>query len=374
MRRTVLILPGLAGEGESILRDPPAALRPVVESGQVGRLSAPVPAQVPEAAAFGVSPETIDLAPGPIAVAALGVDPPERSVHFHLSLLSLDASGALALPKSAPPGDAAQLLEAARRLDTERLKIVPGIGLDHGLVWEDGSIDLGCTTPVDGQGRPLEQVLPEGDGERMLRRFIFDSVEVLSACEANRRREDEGLAPLNLLWPWGPGFRNRTPNLALRRGEPALLVSGSFRMAGLARLFGDRCEPLSAFGAGMGLRLGDLRERLAKAQLGVFAWEAFAVLRERARYEEAAHLLQRLADEMIEPLERDATPEAPVRIAIASPGSDGGLTLLWDSLRPGRNAVPFDERAAEEPRLPRKALWEFVDSSMRSDWPSASPR
>ncbi|MFX6823313.1 hypothetical protein ABTH33_20400, partial [Acinetobacter baumannii] len=81
----------------------------------------------------------------------------------------------------------------------KRLTPVFGPRLTHGLVWEEGSLDLGTRTPPVGES--VHTGLPEGDGERLLRQLIDDSVNLFSELELNRRRMDEGKSPFNLLWP-----------------------------------------------------------------------------------------------------------------------------------------------------------------------------
>ncbi|CAN5681895.1 hypothetical protein BH11ARM2_BH11ARM2_33830 [soil metagenome] len=186
-----------------------------------------------EAAYLGMRPDQGQLAPGPLMVSALRADPPERSTHFHLALLSVDDNGQVHETEGElEPG-------VLDRLRTRSLVPIPGYGKQHGLVWENvGS--LRTVAARETVGRSLRESLPEGDPERALRRLIDDSTNLLTESEANRRLRDEGKAPANLLWPWGAGIRLPVPNLALERLTPARVSSRSWRLAGLSRLAGYR--------------------------------------------------------------------------------------------------------------------------------------
>src|SRR5690349_19183301 len=97
MRRTVVIVPQLLGE-PSILRQKLPTLERVTELGELFKI-APMPqVETPEAMILGLNPSQAQLRQGPLTVSALGADPPDRSTHFHLSLMSF-ADGVASNPK-----------------------------------------------------------------------------------------------------------------------------------------------------------------------------------------------------------------------------------------------------------------------------------
>ncbi len=213
-----------------------SALLEAVEwpSGRVRRLSPLRGAS--EAAYLGLPPTRLD--DGPLVVAAFGVEPPERSLQFHLSWLGIEDGNVVAAEGPTPPESAA-LKRLLPKLDTKRLTGLFGERTDHALVLE-GFYDLGTTPLADVLGKPLAAVVPEGEMETALRQYVDDSVNMLSELESNVRRLDEGRAPLNLLLPWGHGAPRRLPNLALHRGEALTVETASLRMRGAARLVGYR--------------------------------------------------------------------------------------------------------------------------------------
>lgn len=360
-----MILPELLAQaGESLLYGPVPALSHLAERAKVWRLAPSVQAGTPELAWFGVAPDRW-LAEGPLTVAALGADPPARSVQFHVSLLSCDESGiVMPLGRVPTPAQIRDIVAAASRLNTKRLTFVAGESADHGLVWEDGSLDIGVLTKFELMGRLLEESLPEGDGERMLRQWIGDSVNVLGELELNRVRMEEGLAPANLLWPWGPGFREPLPNLALRRGEPAWIISRSQRARGLARLFGYRSHDPALLGNGFNFSPQALCAAWMERSPSVTVLDAFERARAARKLDEAEWLLHVLDRDTLGPL-LDATQEARVRVTLLAPGADGGLGLEYDSAVPTQNPIPFDERAWDDPRLQTLTLFESVAEGLR---------
>ncbi|MBS1721600.1 MAG: hypothetical protein JSS66_01190 [Armatimonadetes bacterium] len=357
MKRLVFIAQGLCGgtDGDSGLRMAPKPFKDWAAEGTVVGI-APVQGRLPELLALGVDPDSIDIPEGPIMVAALGHDPPERSVHFCLTLGSVSESGVLEQPSDTSGADVAEALRFGETLSTKSLRVLQGRGRDHALVWLEGSVELGTTPWYKAVGRPYRPAMPEGDGEGALRRLIDDSVNLLAEQDFNKRRRDEGQSPLNVLWPWGQGFRPQTPHLALKRGRAVLILSGSLRMKGLAKLFGyssldegfskplwpdyDSVPPLTG-------RYDDI----------VVLSDNFAVAREHGRIEDMERMLVEAFSQLLEPF----TQRRPARVSLLATSAVGpGLALLWDSERPRSEAMPFDERALEDRRLGVRPAWELV--------------
>jgi hypothetical protein len=366
MRRIVLIVPGLLGnpEDESPLRQNLPSFRTLSEVGSVFKVAAPPRIETPEALYLGMRPNEAQMRQGPLTVAALGADPPERSTHFHLSLMSFE-DGVVRRSAYLPTlEELDKLMEQAERLNTPKLTQVRGEGVDHALVWEARG-DLGTTSAADADGKPLKAVFPEGDGEKLLRRLIDDSVNLLSDMELNQRRVDEGLGPINLLWPWGHGERRPVPNLLLRRGEQAVVESNSLRLAGLTRLSGYRHEDRRLVGEGVKTRLGPLAARALSRTLSIVVIDAFAELRSQGKEEEIHWLARELDRELLKPW-IEAAVKDPTRLTLLAPSVEGGvgLGLVATPQSPGSNVYPFDERSLDERLVPTRDLWQEVESGV----------
>ncbi|MCB0826263.1 MAG: hypothetical protein KDC26_08740 [Armatimonadetes bacterium] len=358
--RIVLIFKGLSGgtEGDSVLRELGGVWPVLLERAQVGVLQTHQDVLTPEVAYFGISPVRFPVAAGPLMVSALGVDPPDRSVHFHLSWLSVDEAGQLGF---APGKVSAQELDALNQvfeqLQTKRLIPVLGEGTDHALVWEDGSLDLGVTAPSQAAGQPWDSCLPEGDGERILRQLIEDSLNILDDHEINRIRREEGEPPLNVLWPWGFGFRPSLPNLALRRGEVVEVRSNSLRLQGLARLVGYRHSERSRFLKGVHVNPKVLKDTFNSSsnQIVVLNLEE---MRQQNRMEEIEYSLRVVGENLVEPILSQPEPEH--EILILAPGNPG-LFAFCASYAIAESNLPFDERILDEPKAPKRRMEELID-------------
>lgn len=320
-----------------------------------------------EAAWLGIDPRSVRMAQGPLTLAALGADPPERSVHFHLSLLAFDEGLAEEVRNEIPEDQLRIVLDAARRLDTKKITLVAGEGADHGLVWEGGSIEMSTWRPT-GPPRPpagflIGGHLPEGDGEGILRRYIDDSINLLSELAVNDQRIEEGLQPLNLLWPWGQGFREPVPNLLLQRGERAWVESGSMRLEGLTRLVGYRHGDRGAFGKGTNTRLDELADMAWGKDPSIVVIDAIAEMRRQGKIEEAAWLTEEISSRFIRPM-WDNGKNDYLRLLILAPALDQeGLALSYEPGYASSNA-PFDERGLEQPGLEQAEPWRLIERTL----------
>ena len=337
---------------------PPPELSPAAAKNIVAK-------STPESAWLGMDPSRVVLQDGPLTVAGLGADPPSGSVHFHLSLMSLDGAVARELPVRVPPSHLSVVLSAASKLNTKWLTVVKGEDIDHGLVWEEGSLDLGVAPAFSVNGNSMREYLPEGDGEIGLRRFIDDSVNLLSELPVNYERAEEGLPPLNLLWPWGPGFRETVPNLGLRRGAICWVESSSLRLRGLARLAGYRHGNRGLFGRGVRVNFDYLMDSILRHDCMIVVIDAFSTLRSPERADQMEWLMNTIDKEVLQPL-WDWSRDGRLRLCLVAPGYDYslGLGLSFDSAMARSNIVPFHERALEEKSLALEEVWRFVDEAL----------
>lgn len=365
MRKSVLIYRGLVAphEGESILRQKLPTLQTMAELGTLAKL-APLPkVETPEGLYLGMTADVVKLRQGPLTVAALGADPPERSTHFHLSLMSFEDGTARQIQVKIPPEQLRAVLDLGKKLNTRSLTLVPGEEVDHGLVWE-GLGDLGTTSAAEVDGKAIKGHLPEGDFESALRAYIDDSVNLLTELEFNEERRDQGLPPLNLFWPWGQGVRTPVPNLALRRGEPTRVLSHSLRLQGLSRLAGYRHGDRWSVGRGTTLKWDFLRKELLAANSAILYLDDFESMRVDEKMEEAEWLVREMDDRLLKPLFEEALT-TPAKIILLAPNvGSQGLSLTFQTRDANANSTPFDERALEERTLATTDLDAAVDRGL----------
>lgn len=361
MRTRLLALPGaLEREGEPALREILGESFRTFESGcEISKLESREP-RIPESAWTGLDPSRFQPSAGVLAVSAFGADPPSRSVHFQLSVLSL-VGDRIGRPEFVPmPEESEAVYDALLKLETARLKLVKGRELEHGLVWEDGSIELGTQSPAEAIGRELHGSWPEGDGEAMLRRLIDDSVNILSDLETNRRRVEEGQLPFNLAWPWGPGFRPSIPNLALQRGAPVLFIGTNPRQLGMTRMAGYRHADPWSIGKGTSLDFESILGQMLGSEKSVTILSDLGAMRDRGRFDELDWLGSELHHRLLSALLDDAA-KPDVRFALVATDRDGGgLAGTFEPKSVGTQARPFSASTRQESSLASESVFEFM--------------
>jgi hypothetical protein len=320
------------------------SLEEVTGRSVLARLRPFEPALVPEARWLGLNPGLVEMEDGPLVVAAFGADPPDRSWQFHLSLLGI-SDGKLGLPQAPTSLEISSILGALPKLNTRALTFVSGFGVDHGLVFE-GRMDLGTTPSAQALEKFFGTSLPDGDGEGVLRKFIDDSVNLLSELEFNRIRVAEGLVPVNVAWPWGGGWRVPVPYLPLARGAVVRVCSSRLRASGLARLVGYGslwAKPESLFNEPLG------------SVTKVLVWEPTST--DEAEVLHEARKLDALA---LAPLIRD-TESSGLTVLVAPSEVAEGIALSFDPEKDERQRLPFDSRALEERKLPPFTLESWME-------------
>jgi hypothetical protein len=379
MRRLVVGLPGLlaTSDEESVLASPPPALTEILENSRLFRVFVPRE-NFPESSWLGLRMPREIWQQGPLTVAAFGADPPPGSTEFHLSLLSVGEDGELNFPTTGiTAAEYDQVVAQMERLKAKNLTPVAGEGFDHGLVWERGSLDLRCHDPEQATDRRPYDLLPEGDGEGMLRRLIDDSINLLSELEFNRIRQEEGLPPLNCLWPWAPGRRQDCPNLALHRGELATVVSNSLRQRGLTRLCGYQNVERYRYETRERLDVSGLLNLTRSHSPSVVLVSRFFNQRASGDLEEVARSWSEFAEHFLAPYSQVTIEEEVVRLTLVALDRtlENGLALVWSNRDKPESTLPFDERVLGDRRLPSRPLFEIVKKSLALEgWGSGGDR
>lgn len=284
----------------------------------------------------------------------MGFDPPERSTHFAVDALSLDEGSLRPIATVPSAVEQSEIQRILSRLNTPRLTFLAGTGNQHGLVWED-LVAFRTVPPSQAVGQRWDAVQPEGDHERILRRWMDDAVNLLFETEFNQRRIDEGLAPLNVMWPWGAGVRLPLPNLPLRWGLIPTVHAEAEAIRAIARLCGLPLTPRAQFRQGLATDFRGLAEWSARAS------EALVMFTPPGSDpEEQAWFLRHWDEEFLRPW-RDAVTEAggSWRLTMIATGAEAGLALSVGSGSATSQSVPFDARASEE-RLRATSLSDLV--------------
>lgn len=216
--------------------------------GMVGRVRtipvgmAPPGSDIAGLSIMGYDPARYYTGRAPLEAANQGIDLGPRDVAFRCNLVTTD--GERMIDYSAgeiTSEEGAELMRViAERLGTTHIRFYPGVSYRNLMVWQGGSVDVGTTPPHDILGKPIMEYLPQGDGEDLLRRMMWDSYEILSAHDINRRREDAGKHPANMIWLWGQGYAPSLPSFSVQHGVSGTVISAVDLIRGIARLAGLR--------------------------------------------------------------------------------------------------------------------------------------
>lgn len=298
----------------------------------------------PLTASLGLNPRAHPVEVGPLLVACHRAGPPPRSVHLALTPLSLSAEGKLERAPALEPQEWDEIRAAAQWLATKDMTV---LAEPDALVWERGSLDMGMIPAPDAIGMDYLAARPEGDGERLFRRLIDDSANLLSELDCNRRRMDEGKPTVDLWWPWGPGFEPRWPDLPLRHGAPIRLFSSNDLMTGAAIL----------------AKITSQKSHAPEANAG----EITIVDDRRLRDPDPERALFALEKEVWPWVEKqvDFHRKQGLTLVIADPSPRAERALVARFQWPDRpsNGVPFETRTRIDAGAPLVNLWEFVSES-----------
>jgi len=189
---------------------------------------------------LGYDPARYYTGRAPLEAASMEIPMNFEDVAFRCNLIATDGERLLDYSGGHISTEEARILIGTiqEKLGTGRLQFYPGVSYRHLMLWREGKDNLRAFPPHDIQGQPLEPNLPEGDGEKMLRRLMWDSLEILDNHEINKRRRDEGKLPANMIWLWGQGRAPRLPGFLSRYGLTGSMISAVDLLKGIARLIG----------------------------------------------------------------------------------------------------------------------------------------
>ena len=122
------------------------------------------------------------------------------------------------------------VMSLKKEIETDKIKLHPGVSYRHLLVIKGGKKDIACTPPHDVPGTPYQDVLVKpknGKSETadLLNKLILKSQEVLNNHPVNKKRIEEGKDPANSIWPWSPGYKPKMQTLQELYGISGAVIS-----------------------------------------------------------------------------------------------------------------------------------------------------
>ena len=326
---------------------------------------------------LGYDPRTYYTGRGPIEAASMEIPLERKDVAFRCNLVSSD--GETMIDYSAghvSTEEARELMTFVNeKLGTRKISFYPGVSYRHIMVWRDGSPDVNTTPPHNIMGEPIEDHLPQGDGEQTLRGLIYDSIDLLDNHPINRRRRDAGKNPANMIWPWGQGRTLDLPSFATKTGLTGAVVAAVDLVKGLGRAAGLKVVDVP----GATGYLDTNFEGKARYALDALHERDFALVHIEAP-DEAGHIGN--IDAKIEAIENVdkkvlgtlleglkeverfrilVAPDHVTPISIRTHAEDPVPFVLFSSFEPAGSNLPFDERAVQETKLRVEEGFRLID-------------
>ena len=148
---------------------------------------------------------------GALEAANLELTLDDREVAFCMNFIT-EASGLLAdsTAGSISTKESRALINFLnKKISSDFVRFFAGTAHRHIAVIKDAhgfeALSAKTNPPEDVTGQKIEDVLPNGAGEELLKKLMFDARLLLQDHEINQVRVDLGENPANMIWLWGQG-------------------------------------------------------------------------------------------------------------------------------------------------------------------------
>lgn len=180
---------------------------------------------------LGYDPRLYHTMRGPFEAASMGVRLAPEEVAFRMNLVTLDRRpGNETLMVSHSSGDitteeASRIVADLRgKLETDRIRLYPGVAYRHLLVWRNGPERASTIPPHDVVGRDMGPYLATAPTDPVPE-VIRSSWEPLQDHPVNLARRRAGLKEASSIWLWGQGRAPRMPRFKERFGLEGGVIS-----------------------------------------------------------------------------------------------------------------------------------------------------
>ena len=173
----------------------------------------------------------------------MGIDLKDTDVTFRCNVVTLSEAESykdrIMLDHSADEittEEAAVLIEALKKeLETDAMKLYPGISYRHLLVWDKAPSDYKLIPPHDIIGRRIEEYLPTGKDSGVILEMMEKSVAILENHPINQDRIKRGLKPANSIWIWGEGKKPLLTKFPEKYGLKGAVISAVDLIKGIGK-------------------------------------------------------------------------------------------------------------------------------------------
>lgn len=131
------------------------------------------------------------------------------------------------------------LIEAlGEALGTDDVRFYPGVGYRHIILVRNSPEQLVTHAPHDIMGQSIQQHLPAGDGQEMIRTLMERAGPLLADHPLNAARVADGHGAANAIWMWGAGRPLTVPTIGERYGISAGVISAVDLVRGIGKCAG----------------------------------------------------------------------------------------------------------------------------------------
>jgi len=123
-------------------------------------------------------------------------------------------------------------------LGNEQLCFHSGVSYRHLLVFRETGFDVQTYPPHDCIGRPIEKILPRGQGAERLIDLMARSQQLFTNHDINRVRKDLGENQVSSIWLWGQGKKAQMESFQKRFGIRGVAITAVDLVRGLSKLIG----------------------------------------------------------------------------------------------------------------------------------------
>lgn len=168
---------------------------------------------------FGYDPNLYFTGRAPLEAAAMGIKLDQADVAFRCNLITLRQEGDKEFMEDFSAGHISTaeareiILDIGKFLGNHTFEFYPGVSYRHLLIWRNGErgLKLQTTPPHDIINQEISNYLPQGEGEREIRRIMQEARKILAQHIVNQQRRQAGKKEANAIWLWGQG---RAPALS----------------------------------------------------------------------------------------------------------------------------------------------------------------
>jgi len=192
---------------------------------------------------MGYDPKVYYRGRSAIEAVSMGIPITEGEVTFRCNLVAVHDGKMLDYSAGhISDNEAHALIDAIEEsLGDETIHFYRGVGYRHicKLKGREDTLSASCTPPHDIPGRPINGLLPQGQGSEFLRDLMAKSVAVLRDHPVNKARESRGETPATMIWLfWGSGKIPELQPFKEVYGLDAAMTSGVDLLKGLAKMAG----------------------------------------------------------------------------------------------------------------------------------------